>query len=80
MFKKKVLIGMSRPITPTQGWLSINQAADYIGMSRKSIDKAVKLKEQNKCNATLRIKYVGNEKRISRKSLDETEKIITTLK
>ncbi len=78
--KKKVLIGMSRPITPTQGWLSINQAADYIGMSRKSIDKAVKLKEQNKCNATLRIKYVGNEKRISRKSLDETEKIITTLK
>ena len=71
---------MSRPITPTQGWLSISQAADYIGMSRKSIDKAVRLKEQKKSNATLRIKYVGNEKRISRKSLDETEKIITTLK
>tara|TARA_R110002020_G_scaffold44223_5_gene127767 strand:+ start:355 stop:570 length:216 start_codon:yes stop_codon:yes gene_type:complete len=71
---------MNKPITQTQGWLSINQAADYIGMSRKSIDKAVKLKEQNKCNATLRLKYVGNQKRISRKSLDETEKIITTLK
>ncbi len=54
-------------------------SADYIGMSRKTIDKAVRLKEQKKCNATLRIKYVGNEKRISRKSLDETEKIITTL-
>jgi hypothetical protein len=77
---KKVLIGMSRPISPTQGWLSMAQAADYIGMSRKSIDKAVRLKEQNKCNATLRIKYVGNEKRISRKSLDETEKIYTSLK
>lgn len=77
---KKVLIGMSKPITPTQGWLSIAQAADYIGMSRRSIDKAVRLKEQNKCNDTLRVKYVGNEKRISRKSLDETEKITTTLK
>ena len=77
---KKVLIGMSKPITPTQGWLSITQAADYIGMSRRSIDKAVRLKEQNKCNDTLRVKYVGNEKRISRKSLDETEKITTTLK
>ena len=58
---------MNKPISPTQGWLSIGQAADYIGMSRKSIDKAVKLKEQNLCNDTLRIKYVGNEKRISRK-------------
>ncbi|BAQ90716.1 hypothetical protein [uncultured Mediterranean phage uvMED] len=77
---RKKLTGMNKPITQTQGWLSINQAADYIGMSRKSIDKAVKLKEQNKCNATLRLKYVGNQKRISRKSLDETEKIITTLK
>lgn len=77
---KKVLIGMSKPITPTQGWLSIAQAADYIGMSRRSIDKAVRLKEQNKCNDTLRVKYVGNEKRISRKSLDETEKITTTFK
>ena len=48
---------MSRPITPTQGWLSINQAADYIGMSRKSIDKAVKLKEQNKCNATYKVRW-----------------------
>jgi len=71
---------MNKPITQTQGWLSIGQAADYIGMSRKSIDKAVRLKEQNKCNETLCIKYVGNEKRISRKSLDETEKITTTIK
>ena len=71
---------MNKPITPTQGWLSISQAADYIGMSRKSIDKAVRLKEQKKCNETLRIKYVGNEKRISRKSLDETEKITTSIK
>ena len=71
---------MNKPITQTQGLLSIGQAADYIGMSRKSVDKAVKLKEQNKCNETLRLKYVGNEKRISRKSLDDTQRIITTLK
>jgi len=71
---------MNKPITPTQGWLSMDQAADYIGMSRKSIDKAVRLKEQNKCNKKLRIKYVGNQKRISRKSLDETEKITTSIK
>ena len=58
----------------------MDQAADYIGMSRKSIDKAVRLKEQNKCNKKLRIKYVGNQKRISRKSLDETEKITTSIK
>ena len=80
MYSKKALIGMSKPISPTQGWLSIAQAADYIGMSRKTIDKAVKLKEQNKCNETLRMKYVGNEKRISRKSLDETTKITTAIK
>ena len=71
---------MNKPITPTQGWLSMDQAADYIGMSRKSIDKAVRLKEQNKCNKKLRIKYVGNQKLISRKSLDETEKITTSIK
>jgi hypothetical protein len=71
---------MNKPITPTQGWLSMDQAADYIGMSRKSVDKAVRLKEQNKCNKKLRIKYVGNQKRISRKSLDETEKITTSIK
>jgi hypothetical protein len=71
---------MNKPITPTQGWLSMDQAADYIGMSRKSIDKAVRLKEQNKCNKKLRIKYVGNQKRISRESLDETEKITTSIK
>ena len=71
---------MIKQITPTQGWLSMDQAADYIGMSRKSIDKAVRLKEQNKCNKKLRIKYVGNQKRISRKSLDETEKITTSIK
>ena len=71
---------MNKPITPTQGWLSMDQAADYIGMSRKSIDKAVRLKEQNKSNKKLRIKYVGNQKRISRKSLDETEKITTSIK
>ena len=71
---------MNKPITPTQGWLSMDQAADYIGMSRKSIDKAVRLKEQNKCNKKLRIKYVGNQKRISRESLDETEKITTSVK
>tara|TARA_R110001583_G_scaffold12010_2_gene53565 strand:- start:500 stop:715 length:216 start_codon:yes stop_codon:yes gene_type:complete len=71
---------MNKPITPTQGWLSMDQAADYIGMSRKSVDKAVRLKEQNKCNKKLRIKYVGNQKRISRESLDETEKITTSIK
>jgi len=44
------------------------------------VDKAVRLKEQNKCNKKLRIKYVGNQKRISRESLDETEKITTSIK
>ena len=71
---------MNKPITPTQGWLSMDQAADYIGMSRKSVDKAVRLKEQNKCNKKLRSKYVGNQKRISRESLDETEKSTTSIK
>lgn len=71
---------MNKPISPTQGWLSMDQAADYIGMSRKSIDKAVRLKEQKLCNKKLHIKYVGNQKRISRKSLDETEKITTSIK
>lgn len=68
---------MNRPITLTQAWLSMTQAAEYIGISRRSLDKAVRLKEQNICNEALDIKYVGNEKRLSRKSLDAIEKIIT---
>ena len=68
---------MNRPITLTQAGLSMTQAAEYIGISRRSLDKAGRLKEQNICNEALDIKYVGNEKRLSRKSLDAIEKIIT---
>lgn len=70
---------MNKPITLTQAWLSMSQAAEYIGISRRSLDKAVILKEKNACNETLHIKYVGNEKRLSRKSLDEIETIVTDI-
>tara|TARA_Y100000310_G_C20482046_1_gene715143 strand:+ start:318 stop:536 length:219 start_codon:yes stop_codon:yes gene_type:complete len=62
-----------------QAWLSMRQAAEYIGISRRSLDKAVTLKEKNICNEMLHIKYVGNEKRLSRESLDEIETIVTDI-
>jgi len=71
---------MARPLKPNQRWLTKDQAAEYLGKSRRLIDMAIALKRQNLANANLRIKLVGNQTLISLTSLDETPQIVTRLK
>ena len=66
-----------KPITATQGWLSVVQAAAYLGISRRSMDKAINIKNRAIGNNTLRLKLVGNMTLISKKSLDAIEHIYT---
>ena len=71
---------MARPVKPNQHWLTKDQAAEYLGKSRRLIDMAIALKRQKLANANLRIKLVGNQTLITLSSLDETPQIVTRLK
>ena len=71
---------MARPLKPNQHWLTKDQAADYLGKSRRLIDMAVSLKIRRLANESLRLKQVGNQILISLVSLDETPLIQTRLK
>ncbi len=71
---------MARPLKPNQHWLTKDQAAEYLGKSRRLIDMAIALKQQNLANENLRIKLVGNQTLISLTSLDETPQIVTRIK
>tara|TARA_R110001592_G_C13068119_1_gene741557 strand:- start:446 stop:670 length:225 start_codon:yes stop_codon:yes gene_type:complete len=71
---------MARPISPNQRWVTKDQAADYLGKSRRLIDYAVDLKLNNLGNESLHIKKVGNQILISISSLEETPHIMTRQK
>jgi len=60
-----------------QQWFTVQQAATYRGMSRRSIDRAILLKKGGIANDEMEIKLVGNQWRIKRSSLDNIEQIIT---
>ncbi len=60
-----------------QQWLTVQQAATYMGMSRRSFDRAILLKKGGIANDEMEIKLVGNQWRIKRSSLDNIEQIIT---
>ena len=70
---------MARPLKPNQHWLTKDQAAEYLGKSRRLIEMAVNLKLRNLANENLRLKKVGNQILISLVSLDETPLIRTRL-
>ena len=72
MIKNSKLIGMIK-----QHWLTIQQTATYLGMSRKSVDRAVQLKMQNVANQELVIKKIGSRLRIKQSSLDDIQQITT---
>ena len=57
------------------GWMTIKQAAVYLGVSERGLKYAVALKKQNKANRALQIKSYGNRTLINIKSLDEIENI-----
>jgi transcriptional antiterminator len=61
------------------GWMNVQQAAKYLGVSERSLKYAITLKKQNKANHTIKLKSYGNRTLINVKSLDETETIITQL-
>ena len=58
------------------GWMTIQQAAEYLGVSIPGLKYAVALKKQNKANHSFILKEYGNRTLINKKSLDDTVKII----
>jgi hypothetical protein len=65
----------NQTISQKIGWMTIQQAALYLGVSERGLKYAVALKKQNKANHSLILKSYGNRTLINKQSLDETEKI-----
>tara|TARA_R100000234_G_scaffold38340_1_gene22695 strand:+ start:15517 stop:15741 length:225 start_codon:yes stop_codon:yes gene_type:complete len=57
------------------GWMTIKDAALYLGVSERGLKYAVKIKKENKGNQDLEIKSYGNRTLIKVESLDNIEKI-----
>jgi len=68
---------MARQIGILQEWLNLDQASEYLGVSKRSLINAIKLCKSNVCNENLKIKRFGNRTLISKSSIDETPNIIT---
>ena len=68
---------MTNEIAPNQEWLNLDQAAEYLGVSKRSVITAVNLCKNKVCNESLRIKRFGNRTLISKTSIDNTDKIYT---
>ena len=60
------------------GWMTIQQAAIYLGVSERGLKYAVKLKKENRANHSLILKSYGNRTLIKKKSIDDTENITIT--
>tara|TARA_R110001592_G_scaffold326881_1_gene607851 strand:- start:861 stop:1106 length:246 start_codon:yes stop_codon:yes gene_type:complete len=71
---------MARQISTYQGWLNIDQAADYLGVSRRSITNAIDLCKHEIANNDLQLKKFGSKTLISKKSIDNADQIITDKK
>lgn len=63
-------------ISESAGWLTMQQAATYLGVSIRGLKYAVALKKQDKANHSLVLKSFGNRTLINKQSLDETAEII----
>tara|TARA_X000001388_G_scaffold52754_1_gene38512 strand:- start:2790 stop:3014 length:225 start_codon:yes stop_codon:yes gene_type:complete len=57
------------------GWMTVKQAAEYLGVSERGLKYAVALKKQDKANHSLILKSYGNRTLINVKSLDDIESI-----
>jgi len=66
--------------TNQAGWLTVQQAAEYLGVSVRGLKYAVQLKKSNKANKSLILKQYGNRTLINKNSIDLTETIIINLK
>jgi len=66
--------------TNQAGWLTVQQAAEYLGVSVRGLKYAVQLKKSNKANKSLILKQYGNRTLINKNSIDLTETIVINLK
>ena len=66
-----------KPITATQGWLSVEQSSSYLGVSKRTMQNAIAIKRKGIGNHSLRIKQFGQRILISKKSIDAIEHIYT---
>lgn len=57
------------------GWMTVKQAAAYLGVSERGLKYAVKLKKENRANHSLVLKSYGNRTLINLQSLDDIETI-----
>ena len=71
---------MARKIGSLQEWLNMDQAAEYLGVSKRSIINAIELTKSNVENKKLKIKRFGNRWLVSRTSIDNTTIIVTSAK
>ena len=64
-----------KEVKETQRWLSVAQAADYLGVSLRGMRYALKLRKSGKANQDLQIKIFGKRILVKRNSLDTIEQI-----
>ena len=65
----------NKQVNDTQQWLSVAQAAAYLGVSLRGMRYALKLRKNNKANKELQIKTFGKRILVQRNSLDTIEHI-----
>ena len=64
-----------KEVRNTQQWLSVAQAADYLGVSLRGMRYALKLRKNNQANKELQIKTFGKRILVQRNSLETIEHI-----
>tara|TARA_R100000664_G_scaffold8297_1_gene13720 strand:- start:1410 stop:1598 length:189 start_codon:yes stop_codon:yes gene_type:complete len=60
-----------------KGWLNTTEAANYLGVSKRSLMSALELRKRNLKNLELILKCYGNRTLIKISSLDKIETIET---
>lgn len=65
----------NKEINSYQQWLSVAQAAEYLGVSLRGMRYALKLRKSGVANMDLNIKLFGKRILVQRNSLDTIEQI-----
>jgi len=65
----------SKEVKYNQQWLSVAQAAEYLGVSLRGMRYALKLRKSGIANMQLNIKLFGKRILVQKQSLDTIEQI-----
>jgi|TARA_R100000655_G_scaffold44774_1_gene81520 predicted DNA-binding protein YlxM (UPF0122 family) len=71
---------MARQITTFQEWLNLDQVAEYLGVSKRSVINAIDLCKSSIANQELKLKKFGSKTLVSKTSIDESLEIVTNKK